>query len=104
MNLQEYVKAHRKNKKDNLIPRIKCNDGFEMSVQGSSGHYSSPREYGDEFYEMEIGFPTQEEALIIQYAENKDDLTNTVYGWVPVHVIQKVIDKHGGIDLSKYKL
>lgn len=78
-------------------PRLVCADGFNMSVQGSQGHYCSPRETQDSYLEMEIGFPSEPDELIVSYAENDTDLTQTVYGYVPVELIQKVIDKHGGV-------
>ena len=40
-------------------PRIICNDGFVMSVQGSDHHYSEPRDNVAVFSEMEIGFPSE---------------------------------------------
>ena len=78
-------------------PRLVCVDGFSMSVQGSAGHYCEPRITQDNYEKMEIGFPSEPEELIAEYAENDTDLTQTVYGYVPVELIQKVIDKHGGI-------
>lgn len=82
-------------------PQIVCNDGFTMSVQGSRGHYCSPRKDQDWYAEMEIGFPSKEEELIMDYAEFPETPTETVYGYVPIDVIQKVIDKHNGIDILK---
>ena len=38
-----------------------------------------------------------EEPLIADYAENPDDLTHTVYGYVPIEVVNKLIEIHGGI-------
>jgi hypothetical protein len=98
MNLEEFVKETGVSK---MRPRIVCVDGFFMSVQGSVGHYCSPRKDADEFTSMEIGFPSQDEELIASLAENKTALTETVYGWVPCELIQQVIDKHGGIDKAK---
>ena len=83
-----------------LRPRIQCNDGFSMSVQGGYGMYSSPRENlitGD-FYAVEIGFPSEEETLILEYAEQPEIPTDTVYAYVPVEIVQQVIEKHGGIN------
>ena len=33
----------------------------------------------------------------MEYAENPDDPTDTVYGWVPVEVVEAVVNNHGGI-------
>jgi hypothetical protein len=81
-----------------IVPAIVCRDGFRMSVQASSGHYCSPRVDVSPggWTAYEVGFPNRREALLKEYAEDKRALTKTVYGWVPVHVIEKVIAKHGG--------
>ena len=81
-------------------PRIVCNDGFNMSVQGSAGHYCTPRKTQDWYTNLEIGYPSEEESLINQYAEREHEWTETVYGWVPIEIIQEVITKHGGIDIE----
>lgn len=76
--------------------RLECRDGFSMSVQGSKVTYSTPRENCFEFTEMEVGFPSEYEELIAEYSEGYD-YTETVYPYVPVKLILKVIRKHGGI-------
>lgn len=83
-------------------PRMVCNDGFTMSVQASSTHYCSPRVQDAEIYEnFEIGYPSDPEMLIYDYAENEDDLTQTVYAQVPKSVVIDVILKHGGLNIEK---
>ena len=74
-------------------PRIECNDGFSMSVQGGEFSYSNPRQFGSNFTEMEIGFPSEYEELISSYSE----YTETIYPYVPVEVIIEVIKKHKGM-------
>ena len=101
MNLQEFTKKTMVKMEYGCRPQIVCNDGFKMSIQGGVGLYSEPREMVDRYSSMEIGFPSEEEALILEYAEDYDRPTETVYGWTPVSVIQEVIDKHGGIDVDK---
>lgn len=105
-------------------PRIACNDGFSVSVQASEFAYCNPRytqwqnENGwqvingnyysssdiprnfetDHFipYEsVELGYPSKADELIYEYAEG-DDYTNTVYGYVPVKIVEQLIEKHGG--------
>ena len=81
-----------------IRPRVKCKDGFEISIQASEGHYCSPRVDGDVIYtKVELGYPNMEDELIVEYAEDPDKLTDTVYGWVPVDIVNKLIEKHGGI-------
>ena len=79
-------------------PHVVCNDGFEMSVQAGQSHYSTPRDVVDSYEDAEIGFPSAEESLIARYAENEENLCDTVYGYVPCSIIDKVIEKHGGIN------
>ena len=79
-------------------PRVKCKDGFEISIQASDSHYCTPRVNGDVIYEkVELGFPNMEDELIADYAEDPDNLTETVYGYVPIHIVNQLIEKHGGI-------
>jgi hypothetical protein len=69
--------------------QVVCKDGFSMSV------IRNGMAYGDEDH-VEIGFPSEEEPLIMPYAEDEERPTRTVYGWVPNELLNKVIDKHGG--------
>lgn len=101
MNIHDFIKATHKDDKYCMRPKIVCKDGFSMSVQGSEGHYCSPRKTLDYYISMEIGFPSQKEDLIMEYTEQHEQPTDTVYGWVPVGVIDDVIEKHGGIDEDK---
>ncbi len=77
---------------------VACADGFTMSVQARDGLYCSPR-YGevDRYTQVEIGYPSAEEALLMQYAEDRNRPTDTVYAYVPVPVVTLVLAKHGGI-------
>jgi hypothetical protein len=84
----------------NIFPRIKCVDGFTMSVQGHAGAYSTPRDdFAVRYCAVEIGFPSGREELIMKYIDGGDDTdpTQTVYGYVPIKVVVEVIEKHGGI-------
>lgn len=83
-----------------LCKRAECQDGFSMSIQANECAYCSPRENSNTmsiYGTMEVGFPSEEESLILQYAEDIDRPTDTVYGYVPVEIIQEVINKHGGL-------
>ena len=78
--------------------RIKCKDGFEMSVQANASAYCSPRmDTALEYWKAEVGFPSEAEDLLLEYAEDATNPTGTVYGWVPRQVVTNVIAKHGGI-------
>ena len=82
----------------NKYRTVICEDGFHMSVQASAVSYCSPRIEGAKQYtEVEIGYPSGEEPLIMRYAEDPSKPTTTVYGYVPVNIVYLVIIKHGGM-------
>ena len=79
-------------------PRLYCNDGYSISVQASGFHYCEPRLDGIQDYEsVELGFPSMEDELINEYAEDDSDYTETVYGYVTIEIVEEVMKKHGGI-------
>ena len=88
---------------------VVCKDGFSMSVQASINHYCSPKLNGknNTYSSVEIGFPSEIEELLIEYAENPDKPTKTVYAYVPAKLILDVIEKHGGmvgVELPKLEI
>ena len=81
-----------------IRPYILCKDGFTISVQASEYHYCTPRINGAVKYEtVELGFPNIEDSLIIDYAEEREKPTDTVYGYVPVRIVNELVEKHGGV-------
>ena len=104
MKINEFIQKYRKVKKlvpgmtSSHTPYVVCKDGFEMSVQAGQSLYSEPRYVADSYEEAEIGYPSEEESLITSYAEDNENLCDTVYGYVPCSIIDEVIEKHGGID------
>ena len=120
-NINEFIKNNLKVKvlyenKDPLmkhmmtsskLPHIVCSDGFEMSVQVGSHLYSTPKKVAKRYSAVAIGFPSEDEPLIEKYAESYYDpdvdfkYTETVYPYVPVKIVNKVLKKHGGIDLTE---
>ena len=77
---------------------VVCADGFFMSVQAHDGAYCEPRLDAQRKYTLvEVGYPSEEEPLIMPWCENDHQPTNTVYGYVPVDVVTNVIVKHGGM-------
>jgi len=90
-----------------IWPKIECEDGFSMSVQAKPGtwcrpggmdRYSSEFEPQPEAYtHVEVGFPSALEELLLPYAEDENYPTDTIYMYVPAHLILTVISKHGGM-------
>ena len=87
------------------LPHIVCQDGFTMSVQVGYSLYSTPKKVAKRYSAVEVGFPSDHEPLIEEYAENffeeEPNYTDTVYPYVPVAVVDKVLKKHGGINLTQ---
>ena len=119
MKINEFIKNNLKVKvlnKDPLmrhmmtstrLPHIVCTDGFTMSVQVGYSLYCKPKKVAKRYSEVEIGFPSDHEPVIEEYAEcftfeELDiDFTNTVYPYVPVKIVDKVLKKHGGINMTE---
>jgi len=107
MKINEFIQKYRKVRKlvpgmtSSHTPHVICKDGFKMSVQAGQSLYSTPKDVADDYEEAEVGFPSTEETLLTTYAEDNNNLCDTVYGYVPCSIIDEVIEKHGGIDESK---
>ena len=77
---------------------VTCADGFSVSIQAGKYNYSEPKTDNSHAYEsVELGYPSRPCIFIRDYAEDPTDLTDTVYGYVPAHVVRKMIAAHGGI-------
>lgn len=117
-----------------IRPRIVCNDGYSVSVQASEHMYCEPRytqwqnddgwqvingnylwpndatrnfetDHFTPYESVELGYPSEADELIYDYAED-NDYTSTVYGCVPVKIVEQLIEKHGGfkcVDESNVK-
>lgn len=125
MNVQKFLQQTTRIHKgsygifEKVRPHITCKDGFNVSVQAGlfGGWYDSIevthgfRFGGIHFKEVELGYPNMEDDLIKEYAEwatkegpdeeEVQDYLNTVYPYVPIEVVEKLIEKHGGIDEEK---
>lgn len=82
-----------------IRPRVKCADGFTMSVQAGSIYYCIPRKDGEGYYSaVEVGYPSENTPELYEYSDGYG-----VYRCVPIDEVQAICDKHGGIvgaDLS----
>ena len=89
------------------LPQIHCIDGFSMSVQVGYSLYSEPKKVAKRYSKVEIGYPSERESLLEEYAECYTfeeldiDFTDTIYPYVPVKIVDKVLKKHGGIDMTE---
>ena len=83
MKINEFIKKNLKVKNhsgDSLmnhmltstrLPKIVCVDGFEMSVQVGFSLYSTPKKVAKRYSAVEIGFPSEPEPLIEEFAEDR---------------------------------
>lgn len=99
MNVTDFLKSTFDPFNPYLVrPRIYCKDGFSISVQGGTEfHYCTPRKHCNQYECVELGFPSAEDPLLEDYAEDPSDQTGTVYGYVPIEVVESLIEKHGGM-------
>lgn len=90
---------------------IVCADGFRLSVQASDTHYSCPRENypGVPYTQVEVGYPSADpgdELGEYQESPGHNDRTEDVYPYVPIEIVEALIESHGGIkegNLPVYK-
>jgi len=103
MDINEYLERHRKalvfkgHTHLELRPTIKCADGLTLSVQASKTHYCTPRMDFGPYAEVEVGFPSERVEELMPYAEDVTAPTQTVYGYVPVEIVEQAIEAHGGM-------
>lgn len=99
MTINEFLQKYRKQRNGMQIVRlrVRCADGYTVSVQAGDMWYSEPRLDVRWYGKVELGYPTAEDEELRDYAENKRDLCGTLYGFVPVRLVDEVLTKHGGI-------
>lgn len=96
---------------------ITCADGLRLSVIAGPGAYCTPKPElipsipaseragtvdptcGGPYTHVEVGFPSDRPEPWGEweaYAEDPDEPTNTVYPFVPIELVQELINTHGG--------
>lgn len=91
--LQEHIKRLDPYKP---VSAITCADGFSMSVQAGEFLYCSPRDNIGPYCAVEVGFLSEIEDQLIPYIDDPEEPTNTIYGYVPIEIVERIIEKHGG--------
>lgn len=80
---------------------IVCNDGFTVSCQNHFASYAKSNNWKRlcEITDMELGLPSQPDNLIKDYQCDPEHTapTQDIYGYVPIEIVVKLINKHGGI-------
>jgi hypothetical protein len=84
-----------------VAKRITCADGFSISVQAHEGAYCRPRESDGPWHKVELGFPSEDPGKeFVQYCEDPESPTETVYAYVPIELVEALIARHGGFQQS----
>lgn len=79
--------------------KLVCKDGATVSVQAGRWHYCTPRLDNSLYTHVEAGFPEGDVPKSWKhYAEDKDNLSGTVYPYIPYSLIYEFIKMHGGIE------
>lgn len=86
------------------LPRIFCNDGFNISIQTNCGNYCGSengyREFGNNWKLVEWGFPSQPINHDEYVAEcSTDEETINSVGSVLTAKIDELLESHKGIDI-----
>ena len=79
--------------------RLVLANGVSLSIQASEDHYCTPRETlpYSQYIEFEVGFPSEEIEALMPYCDDSDNPTDTVYGYVPLEVLDAYIASVGGV-------
>lgn len=95
-SINEYLQNNRQGRH---VKQVVCADGFSMSVQASSRHCCLPKIDKAEHYDaVEVGFPSERVSVLQRYAAKDLSGDNTdVYGYVPVEIVNQIVNDHGGL-------
>ena len=99
MTINEFLRKFRRVEHGMNVtrPSVLCADGFTVSAQAGWGIYSTPHGNADAYTHVELCYPSRKEEALLEYAENRKLPTDTVYAYVPVELVDKVLEAHGGI-------
>lgn len=77
------------------VPRLNCKDGLSLSVQAAHGSYCMPRDDIGPWDTVEVGYPSEALPELMPWVEPHDKPTK--YGYVPIEIVEKIIEAHGGL-------
>lgn len=84
---------------NNLLAPVICTDGAFLSVQCGYGYHCEPEESNlqlSEYESFEVRTGVKDVELSV-YLDNNDE---NQFSYVPVEIIDKVVNKHGGLDTA----
>lgn len=104
MNINEYLVHPMSNRllmQGSRFPkaqRVRCADGFSISVQANEAAYCTPRSNLGPYTDVECGYPSADPGpAMLEHADDRGDPMNTIYAYVPVEIVDALLESHGGI-------
>lgn len=93
MTVKEYlVSTYDKNNPHLVRSPVLCADGFHISIQGGTAlHYCYPRTHCNTYKFVECADSSIEEPCL------QDFFDGSVYAFVPIHIVEELVERHGGI-------
>lgn len=77
---------------------VKCADGATVSIQASEYHYCTPRDNDGPYTHIEAGYPSVAPPdSWMEFCEDSNTPTETVYGYMPVSCVAEFVAAHGGM-------
>lgn len=101
MNEQEsYYSKYDEDHAYRMAQHLTLKDGTKLSIQASHAHCCTPRKTIRDYKaytHFEIGFPSVKIQSLMEFAEDQEKPTDTVYGYVPKSIIDKIVRVRGGV-------
>ena len=84
-----------------VIPRLHCADGLTLSVQASDFHGCEPKNLTGPYSAVECALPSQKVNDLMPYLIPEEGISpeQGIYPFVPVSLVAKIINDHGGLVL-----
>ena len=76
--------------------RVYCADGLNVSIQANEFTYCEPRKNHGPYISAELGMPNRTVPEWLNWAEEPNKPTDTIYARVPIEQCLRVIQAHGG--------
>jgi len=97
MNLKQHIESTPK-KYGTLLPTVVCKDGTRISVQATKGFHACAFDTDDnQLTHVEVKFASD----YTPPAEWDGFCDSPIYAYVPIELVQSLIDKHGGVSVNE---
>jgi len=80
-----------------ILPSIETNNGLEIAIQAGELFCCSPRDNYGPWELVEINYINRRIEKLTAYADDAENIEDTIYRWVPVDLIDEIVEENGGI-------